>query len=171
MLYLYQIFNFLQGHLHFFLYFFSTFMENLFKKHPIPSQMLIKECIYLISWAENFHFLKLFRTGFCCSFVCKRLEMRKNGLFCCNKNWFFIRILYHRSFFTIFSNQKNDFCRACRVPNLIMKYQFIIWELYSFTTFLIMFKKSGWQNISKVHFCDSITNHLPLLVFCMQKLQ
>jgi len=32
---LYQIFIFLLGHLHFFLHFFFTFMENLFKKHPI----------------------------------------------------------------------------------------------------------------------------------------
>ena len=30
----------------------------------VPSQMLIKERIYLICWAENFHFLKLFRTDF-----------------------------------------------------------------------------------------------------------
>ena len=35
LLYLYQIFIFLLGHLHFFLHFFFTFMENLFKKHPI----------------------------------------------------------------------------------------------------------------------------------------
>ena len=35
MLYLYQIFIFLLGHLHFFLHFFFTFMENLFKKRPI----------------------------------------------------------------------------------------------------------------------------------------
>ena len=35
LLYLYQIDNFLQAHLHFFLHFFFTFMENLFKKHPI----------------------------------------------------------------------------------------------------------------------------------------
>ena len=35
LLYLYQIFIFLLGHLHFLLYFFSTFIENLFKKHPI----------------------------------------------------------------------------------------------------------------------------------------
>ena len=34
---LYQIFIFLLGHLHFFLHFFFTFMENLFKKHPISS--------------------------------------------------------------------------------------------------------------------------------------
>ena len=32
---LYQIFIFLLDHLHFFLPFFITFMENLFKKHPI----------------------------------------------------------------------------------------------------------------------------------------
>ena len=37
MLYLYQIFIFLLGHLHFFLHFFFSFMENLFKKHPILS--------------------------------------------------------------------------------------------------------------------------------------
>ena len=30
-----QIFIFLLGHLHFFLHFFFSFMENLFKKHPI----------------------------------------------------------------------------------------------------------------------------------------
>ena len=31
------IFNFLLGHLYFFLQFFSTFMENLFERHPLPS--------------------------------------------------------------------------------------------------------------------------------------
>ena len=35
LLYLYQIFIFLLGHLHFFLHFLFTFVENLFKKHPI----------------------------------------------------------------------------------------------------------------------------------------
>ena len=35
MLYLYQSFIFLLGRLHFFLHFFFTFMENLFKKYPI----------------------------------------------------------------------------------------------------------------------------------------
>ena len=37
MLYLYQIFILLRGHLHFFLHFSYTFMENLFKKHPIST--------------------------------------------------------------------------------------------------------------------------------------
>ena len=36
LLYLYQIFIFLLSHLQFFLHFFFTLMENLFKKHPIP---------------------------------------------------------------------------------------------------------------------------------------
>jgi len=36
---LHQIFIFLLGHLHFFLHFFFTFMENLFKKHPIPKMV------------------------------------------------------------------------------------------------------------------------------------
>ena len=35
LLYLYQIFIFLLGHLHFFLHFLFMSMENLFKKHPI----------------------------------------------------------------------------------------------------------------------------------------
>ena len=35
LLYLYQIFIFLLGRLHFFLHFFFSFMENLLKKHPI----------------------------------------------------------------------------------------------------------------------------------------
>ena len=35
LLYLYQILMFLLGHLHFFWHYFFTFMENLFKKHPI----------------------------------------------------------------------------------------------------------------------------------------
>ena len=35
MLYLYQSIIFLLGHLHFFLHFFFTFMENPIKKHPI----------------------------------------------------------------------------------------------------------------------------------------
>ena len=35
MLCLYKIFIFLLGHLQFFLHFFLTFMENIFKKHPI----------------------------------------------------------------------------------------------------------------------------------------
>ena len=34
-LYLCQIFVLLRGHLHVFLHFFFTFIENLFKKHPI----------------------------------------------------------------------------------------------------------------------------------------
>ena len=38
---LYQIFIFLLGHLHFFLHFFFTFMENLFKKHPILALVCI----------------------------------------------------------------------------------------------------------------------------------
>ena len=38
-LYLNQIFIFLLGHLLFFLHFFFTFMENLFKKHPISYNM------------------------------------------------------------------------------------------------------------------------------------
>ena len=37
---LYQIFIFLLGHFHFFLPIFFTFMENLFKKHPISSYFL-----------------------------------------------------------------------------------------------------------------------------------
>ena len=35
--YMYQVFIFLQDHLHFFLYFFFTFMEQLFLDDPIPS--------------------------------------------------------------------------------------------------------------------------------------
>ena len=38
LLYLYQIFLFLLSHIHFFLYFFFSFIENLFKKHPIWSE-------------------------------------------------------------------------------------------------------------------------------------
>ena len=38
---LYQIFIFLLGHHHFFLHFFFTFMENLFKQHPIPFPVLL----------------------------------------------------------------------------------------------------------------------------------
>ena len=34
---MYQIFIFLLGHLHFFFHFFFKFLENLFKKHPIPA--------------------------------------------------------------------------------------------------------------------------------------
>jgi len=34
-LHLYQIFSSLQGHLHFFVHFFFTFMENFFIGHPI----------------------------------------------------------------------------------------------------------------------------------------
>ena len=36
MLYLCQIFILLLGHLHFFVHFFFSFMENLFMEHPIP---------------------------------------------------------------------------------------------------------------------------------------
>ena len=36
LLYFYQISIFLLGCLHFFLHFFFKFMENLFKKHPVP---------------------------------------------------------------------------------------------------------------------------------------
>jgi len=35
LMYLYKIFILLPGHFHFFLHLFFTFMENLFKKHPI----------------------------------------------------------------------------------------------------------------------------------------
>ena len=38
LLYLYQMSIFLLGYLHFFLHFFFTFMENLFKKYPIPNR-------------------------------------------------------------------------------------------------------------------------------------
>ena len=34
-LFMYQVFIFLLGHLHFFVHFFFTFMENLFMDHPI----------------------------------------------------------------------------------------------------------------------------------------
>ena len=42
LLYLYQIFIFLLSHLPFFLHFFFSFMENLFKKHSIPLEKLEK---------------------------------------------------------------------------------------------------------------------------------
>ena len=45
LLYLYQIFIFLLGHLHFFLHFIFSFMENLSKKHPI---FLSKFSSYLV---------------------------------------------------------------------------------------------------------------------------
>ena len=37
LLHMYEVFVFLLVHLQFFAYFFSTFMENLFKNHPIFS--------------------------------------------------------------------------------------------------------------------------------------
>ena len=43
LLYLYQIFIFPLGHLHFFLHFFFTFMENLFKKRPIYPLIIEEE--------------------------------------------------------------------------------------------------------------------------------
>ena len=58
---LYQIFIFLLGHLHFFLRFFLTFMENLFKKHPI---FWIKP-----SWGERVLSIKIKHSLF--SFFCQ----------------------------------------------------------------------------------------------------
>ena len=37
---MYQVFNSLQGHLHFFVHFFFTFMGQFFLGHPIPPQYL-----------------------------------------------------------------------------------------------------------------------------------
>ena len=42
LLYLCQVFIFLLGHLHFFLHFFFAFMENLFKKHPIQTELVMR---------------------------------------------------------------------------------------------------------------------------------
>ena len=49
--YLYQVFIFLQDHLHFFLHFFSTFVENLFKKYPIFVQFIIYLIIHFIIYS------------------------------------------------------------------------------------------------------------------------
>ena len=53
MLYLYQSFIFLLGHLHFFLYFFFTFTENLFKKHPLPSLISLFLLIFRVVYHSN----------------------------------------------------------------------------------------------------------------------
>ena len=44
LLYLYQIFILLLGHLHFFLPFFFMLLENLIKKHPIHGPILPFSC-------------------------------------------------------------------------------------------------------------------------------
>ena len=50
---LYQIFILPLGHLHFFLRFFLTFMENLFMKHPISKgldlRFIAKKCLIFYS--------------------------------------------------------------------------------------------------------------------------
>ena len=53
LLYLYQIFIFLLGHLHFLSPFFFTFMENLFKRRPIPS-------FHLSARSSSFFFFAFF---------------------------------------------------------------------------------------------------------------
>jgi len=59
---LYQIFIFLLGHLHFFLDFFFTFMENLFKKHPIHFTDFFWICTYFQEFeTSNFFNHKLNR--------------------------------------------------------------------------------------------------------------
>ena len=71
MLYLYQSFISLLGHLHFFLHFFFTFMENLFKKHPTTTRLLPLRLLQAIttttttvslkgaSWDNNDNFAKV----------------------------------------------------------------------------------------------------------------
>ena len=60
----------------------------------VPSQMLIKERIYLICWAENFHFLKLVWTGFCCSFCMQKTRNEKMVCFAITKINFSCIILF-----------------------------------------------------------------------------
>ena len=53
-LYLWQIFIFLLGHLHFFLHFSFSFMVNLFKKHPIYIPLSLFPSFYLsIEWCSR----------------------------------------------------------------------------------------------------------------------
>ena len=42
LLYMYQVFSSLLGHLHFFVHFFLTFMEYFFIDHPIPLRVLTR---------------------------------------------------------------------------------------------------------------------------------
>ena len=53
LLYMYQVFIFLQDHLHFFLRFFFTFMEQLFLDDPISSwnKVLDKTLLLKVSFA------------------------------------------------------------------------------------------------------------------------
>ena len=60
MLYLYQILIFLLGHLHYFLHFFFAFMENLFKKHPIPITACNADCTVQASYFAIYLALFLF---------------------------------------------------------------------------------------------------------------
>ena len=53
LLYLYQIFIFLLGHLHFFLHFFFLFMKNLFKKHPISKKCHKAGAVMQTNWKAN----------------------------------------------------------------------------------------------------------------------
>ena len=45
-----QVFIFLLGHLHFFVHFFFTFMENLFMVHPIFSNIFTLRCDIFSFW-------------------------------------------------------------------------------------------------------------------------
>ena len=72
-MYLYQSFMFLQGHLHYFLHFFLTFMESLFKKHPISELFSLRNPYrFLFAFAAGFPFQKLLTHSFHLSTVLKR---------------------------------------------------------------------------------------------------
>ena len=60
LLYLYRISISLLGHLHFFLHFFFTFMEKIFKKHPISILHLVTPPSFLFFIPHLFFFVFCF---------------------------------------------------------------------------------------------------------------
>ena len=85
---LYQIFIFLLGHLHSFLHFFFSFMENLFKKHPI----LVPK-FYLSASSSSF-FLAFFYSRLWRTFL--RNTLYKSALDCFTKEALLLHLwLFH----------------------------------------------------------------------------
>ena len=63
LLYMYQVFKFLLGPLHFFVHFFFTFMENLFLVHPIPFRPIVHSWCFqgspITEFFLDFHEIKV----------------------------------------------------------------------------------------------------------------
>ena len=117
LLYLYQIFIFLLGHLHFFLHLFFSFMENFFKKHPISHPRPSSRLYFLIDYGCACEWLNvcvfMYMQGFLtpCPWHAYLLPGSLNLLPPCQapcqvgtltffeKNWFFMFSFFLPSFF------------------------------------------------------------------------